>query len=165
MSRAGHAGDELGSALIGARLGHDAMALCFLMERRYAPYAKWFGTAFNQLSSAAQLTPHLQVLLSAAHWPGREAALCEIGIQLAQFHNQLGLTPPQAAEVQPFFSRPFKVIGAGRFVSALLETITDPLVQNLVQRPLIGSIDQWSDNTDLRSNPEWRVAVRSFYRS
>lgn len=47
MGRAGTVGDELGSALIGARLVRDIMRLAFLMERTYAPYAKWFGTAFS----------------------------------------------------------------------------------------------------------------------
>ena len=38
MGRAGYAGDELGSAVIGGRLARDLMALGFLTERRYAPY-------------------------------------------------------------------------------------------------------------------------------
>ena len=49
MGRAGHAGDELGSAVIGGRLTRDLMVLGFLLERRYAPYPKWFGTAFERL--------------------------------------------------------------------------------------------------------------------
>ena len=48
MGRAGMAGDELGSAIIGSRLVRDLMRLCFLMEKQYAPYPKWFGTAFAQ---------------------------------------------------------------------------------------------------------------------
>jgi hypothetical protein len=50
VGRTGSVGDELGSALIGSRLVSDLMRLCFLMERQYAPYSKWFGTA---LCSAA----------------------------------------------------------------------------------------------------------------
>ena len=42
-------GDELGSAVLGARLVESAMRLAFLMERTYAPYVKWFGTAFARL--------------------------------------------------------------------------------------------------------------------
>jgi hypothetical protein len=38
MGRAGYVGDELGSAVIGARLVRDLMALGFLLERRYAPF-------------------------------------------------------------------------------------------------------------------------------
>ncbi len=63
MGRAGYVGDEIGSALIGARLVRDIMRLCFLMERQYAPYPKWFGTAFQQLNAAATLTPILQQAL------------------------------------------------------------------------------------------------------
>jgi hypothetical protein len=47
MPRAGFVGDELGSALIGSRLVRDIMNLCFLLEKQYAPYPKWFGTAFQ----------------------------------------------------------------------------------------------------------------------
>ena len=46
MGRAGSAGDEVGAALSCCTLGaRDVMRLCFLMERQYPPYAKWFGTA------------------------------------------------------------------------------------------------------------------------
>ena len=55
MGRAGLVGDEIGSALIGARLVRDVMRLCFLMEKVYAPYPKWFGTAFKQLDCAPAL--------------------------------------------------------------------------------------------------------------
>ena len=75
MGRAGHAGDELGAALIGARLVREVMQLCFLMERRYAPYPKWLGTAFQSLAAGPALTPTLTAALRAATWPEREQAL------------------------------------------------------------------------------------------
>ena len=59
MGRAGMVGDEIGSAVIGARLVRDLMHLCFLMERKYAPYPKWFGTAFARLACEAELCPVL----------------------------------------------------------------------------------------------------------
>lgn len=75
MPRAGFVGDELGAAIIGARLVRDVMGLCFLMERRYAPYAKWFGSAFGQLPCAAHLTPILWRAQQAPTWQAREEAL------------------------------------------------------------------------------------------
>ncbi|HVO42603.1 MAG TPA: DUF4037 domain-containing protein [Aggregatilineales bacterium] len=60
MGRNGQVGDELGSSVIVSRLVHDVMALCFLMERQYAPYSKWFGSGFARLHCAPQLTPLLQ---------------------------------------------------------------------------------------------------------
>ena len=59
MPRAGFVGDELGSALIGSRLVRDIMSLCFLMEKQYAPYPKWFGSAFKKLACAEELSPIL----------------------------------------------------------------------------------------------------------
>ena len=58
--RAGAVGDELGAALIAGRLTRSIMQLCFVLERRYAPYAKWFGTAFAELDCAAELSPVLR---------------------------------------------------------------------------------------------------------
>src|SRR5919202_1893833 len=55
VGRAGDVGDESGSRVVAARLVQYLMRLCFLFERRYAPYSKWFGTAFSRLNCAGQL--------------------------------------------------------------------------------------------------------------
>ena len=57
VGRAGIAGDELGSRVIAGRLVRDVMRMAFLLERRYAPYSKWFGSAFARLPVAASLAP------------------------------------------------------------------------------------------------------------
>jgi len=44
VGRCGDVDDDLGSSVIAARLVRDLMRLCFLMERRYAPYSKSLGT-------------------------------------------------------------------------------------------------------------------------
>lgn len=59
MPRAGIVGDEFGSALAGSRLARDVATLCFLIERQYAPYAKWFGTGFHRLNCAPKMEPLL----------------------------------------------------------------------------------------------------------
>ena len=71
MPRAGFTGDELGSAIIGSRLVRDVMSLCFLMERRYAPYPKWFGAGFKQLACFEHLSTVLWRAQQAATWPER----------------------------------------------------------------------------------------------
>jgi hypothetical protein len=58
--RAGYAGDELGSSVIAGRLVSSIMQLVFLMEKRYAPYAKWYGTAFARLAAGPALIPILR---------------------------------------------------------------------------------------------------------
>jgi hypothetical protein len=36
-------------------------------------------------------------------------------------------------------------------------------VRRLIRFPVIGSIDQVSDNTDLLSDPRWRLALRNLW--
>ena len=46
LGRSGEVGDELGSMVIAVRQVRNLMYLCIL-EREYAPYNKWLGTAFS----------------------------------------------------------------------------------------------------------------------
>jgi hypothetical protein len=46
---------------------------------------------------------------------------------------------------------------------AIAETIADPVVRRIAARRLIGSIDQWSDSTDIRADPRWRLRLRALY--
>lgn len=163
MGRAGLAGDELGAALIGARLVRDVMRLCFLMERTYAPYPKWFGTAFGDLACGPALLPTLEEALHARTWQAREAHLVVACTALARMHNALGETPPLPEQPRPFFGRPFQVMALHGFADALLAAITEPEVHAIAQRPPIGGIDLLSDNTDLLENPSWRPALRALY--
>jgi len=163
MPRAGFAGDELGSAIIGSRLVRDIMSLSFLMGKVYAPYPKWFGTAFKQLECAPKLTPHLWRAQKATEWRQRESALCEAYQQLAGMHNQLGITEQLPENVSSFHDRPFKVIHGDLFANAIIEQINDPEVKDIAAKGLIGGIDQFSDSTDLRSDPSWRKSIHALY--
>ena len=62
-----------------------------------------------------------------------------------------------------FFGRPFQVIANHGFALALLAEISDPAVKAIAARRPIGSIDQFSDSTDLREAVELRTAVRRLY--
>lgn len=164
MGRAGAVGDEIGSALIAARLVRDLMRLGFLMERVYPPYPKWFGTAFRQLRCSARLEPALRDVLKAQTWQEREQSLVPAYERVASMHNELGITRPIASKVKEFFGRPFRVIALNGFTEAIVEQITDPAVQRLVGRPMIGGLDQFSDSTDLISDPQWRPILRGLYQ-
>ncbi|QHW29932.1 DUF4037 domain-containing protein [Paenibacillus rhizovicinus] len=150
MPRAGFAGDELGAALIASRLVRDIMSLCFLIERRYAPYAKWFGTAFRQLACAKELLPVLIAEHTAEDWREREQALAAAYQIVARMHNELQLTEPIEAKVTLFFDRPFTVIRGDRFAEALVSKIEDSSLRKLAAFKF-GGIDQISDNTDFRA--------------
>lgn len=158
MGRCGQVGDELGSCLVAGRLVKDLMRLCFLMERQYAPYIKWFGTAFSQLACARSLTPLLMQVLESATWEARQAALCAAYEFVAEMHNPLGLTELLEPRVSLFFGRPFLVIQAGRFVDAICARITDAEVKSLPEH--LGSVDQFTDSTDAANQP---LRIRRVY--
>jgi hypothetical protein len=144
VGRAGAVGDELGSSLIGSRLVSDLMRLAFLMEREYAPYSKWFGTAFARLACGSQLTPVLRDVVRAQTWADREAALLVAYERLVLMHNALGLTGPVTAEVVQLWDRPFKVSWAG-IPDLLLPLIQDPAVARIAQRWPVGPVDQFRE--------------------
>jgi Domain of unknown function (DUF4037) len=164
MPRAGHVGDELGSALICSRLIHDVMSLCFLMEKRYAPYPKWFGTAFQKLRCAAHLTPILRRAQTAANWHEREDAIGKAYEYAAGMHNSLVITAPLPTALSSAWGRPFTVIHGEAFAEAICQQIANPQVKRLASKRLIGNIDQISDNTDLRMYPSsCRPTLRHLY--
>jgi len=165
LGRTGFIGDELGSRLIAARLVHDLMNLCFLQARQYAPYSKWFGTAFTGLDVAPALTPIFRAVLAAPTWQDREAHLGAAYTLIAEGHNALGITPPLSTQASAFHDRPFHVIHAERFAEAILAQITDPAVLKIAAKPPIGGVEQFSDNTALLSKAEWLPVVRRFYAS
>jgi hypothetical protein len=144
MGRAGSVGDELGSALIGSRLVSDLMRLCFLMERQYAPYSKWFGTAFSRLECGPELSPILWRVVQAETWPEREKALLTAYEKLAEMHNALGLTEPVVTEVEQLWNRPFKVAWAD-FPGLLGAQIQDPTVLGIAERWPTGPVDQFRE--------------------
>jgi hypothetical protein len=164
MGRAGLVGDEIGSAIIASRLVRDLMRLCFLMEREFAPYPKWFGTAFSLLKCAEYLSPIFKRVLTTETWREREGFLAQAYEFVAEMHNVLQITEPLPAKAGNFFGRPFLVIHLhGDFAGAICRKITDREINELAGKSLIGSIDQISDNTDILSDPQWRPVLRKFY--
>lgn len=151
VGRCGEVGDELGSAVVTARLVRDLMRLCLLMDRRYPPYSKWLGSAFALTSQAAGLTPVLTAALAAPDWHVREQHLARAYETIAALHNELALTDPVAPATRPYHSRPFQVLHAERFTAALTARITDPAVRAL---PTLGAVDQFVDSTDVLGRPE-----------
>ena len=144
VGRCGEVGDELGSAVVAARLVRDLMRLCLLMGRTYPPYGKWLGSAFARLPDSGPLATAFTAALGAPGWRERESHLVLAYEAVARRHNDLGLTPPVGAHVRLFHDRPFRVIGGERFAAALVATIADPAVRDL---PLTGSLDQYVDST------------------
>jgi hypothetical protein len=157
MGRCGDVGDDIGSKLVAARQVQRLMQLCFLMERQYAPYSKWFGTAFLQLACAAMLTPIFDRVFEAEDWQQRQGPLSEAYLILQGMHNQLGMTDFIKPDISSFHSRPYRVPHSARFVEALLNAIQSDEVKAFP--PYVGSIDQVVQSIDvLESIPLCRKA-------
>jgi hypothetical protein len=159
MGRTGLRGDELGSRLIAARLVDDLMRLAFLQERQYAPYPKWFGSAYARLRRPEE--PALAAALAAEGWTEREEALGDAYRLVASAHNELGVTPQLDPDVRQFHGRPFQVPDSNRFVDALRTAIRDPAVRAIEHQA--GSIDAVSDNTDVLTRPWLWRSLRALY--
>jgi hypothetical protein len=107
------------------------------------------GTAFAKLAGVEVLIPLLRRVLVAPTWSERQEFLVPAYENVAAKHNALQITEAIPANVSRFHERPFLVIDGGRFASALRERIRHPTVKRIADRWLIGSVDQFSDSTDL----------------
>jgi hypothetical protein len=172
-ARAGSRGDEAGAALVQARLAESAMRLCFFLERRYPPYAKWFGTAFQRLDAAPTLAPTLTALLTACTWTERDQHWSHLLRALLTLHERAGLLPPGKYHPAPIYTgRP----GTGlpqfdrggppaipELIADLRAPITDPQIRALP--PRLGNINQLAATRDLEDTlPRWRSALAHLHR-
>jgi hypothetical protein len=176
VGRTAEAGDDLGSRLIAARLAREVMRLCLLLDRRHPPYAKWLGTAFAALSGSAapgSVAPGIAAPGSAAPPEAssiagalrdavdardpvrRQDALCTAYEAAGRWQNQLKLAHPVDPTRRPYFDRPYPVIDAARFATALLDRVDGPLAA----APIVGAIDQYVDSTDVLSRPDLARAL------
>jgi len=163
VGRCGEVGDELGSAVIAARLVRDLMRLSLLINRTYPPYSKWLGSAFARLPCAGRLGNALTAAMTASNWHDRERHLGTAYETVANLHNDLELTAPVDPRVRLFHNRPFRVLHAERFTQALISSIDDPAVRAL---PLTGAIDQFIDSTDaLTHRTRSRALAAALYSS
>jgi hypothetical protein len=162
VGRCGDAGDDLGSRIVAARLVRELMRLAFLLERRYAPYSKWLGTAFARLACAPRLSPLFEAVLAGGDWQARQQPLAEAYELMARMHNALGVTPPVDPRPRLFFNRPFLVLFADRFVDALGDAVEDEALRTL---PPIGGVDQFADCTDLTEQPLLLQRLRVLYNA
>src|SRR5207302_1524116 len=130
--------------------------LCLLIERQYAPYSKWLGSAFSQLECAPALVPLFQRALAASDWKQREAALVPAFELVARAFNDLGVIETLDATVRHFFSRPFLVLDSRRFAEACMARTP------FARLGWVGGIDQFVDSVDVLSYPAVAQRLRGF---
>ncbi len=150
VARTAEVGDETGSAVTAARLVRDVMRLALLLERRYAPYQKWLGTAFGRIRHPDHLPQHLARTVRAGDVTAREEALAAAYGAIAGRHNGAGITAAVDPGIRSYYGRPARVLMADRFSDSCLATVTDPVLRGL---PLVGAVDQAVDSTDVLQHP------------
>ena len=150
VARTAETGDGIGSAVIAARLVREMMRLALLLDRRYAPYSKWLGTAFAEIHDQDGLSDDLSAVLAAITSEKRQTALADAWTVLGHRHNAARLTGLVPVSIGAYHSRPAQVLMADRFTEALLSTVNDSYLRTL---PLVGNIDQITDNTDVLTTP------------
>ena len=148
--RCSQRGDELGSRIICARVAERLMRLCFLYCGEYAPYAKWFGTAFARLPVAA-VREAITAALAANDGAARERYLVRAQALVAEMHNQSGLTPPVPYSVENYHERDIKVIFAEKFAEAAAAQLRGSPLAGL---PLIGAISDLGGLCEAADHPE-----------
>ncbi len=161
VGRTAEVGDEIGSRMLTARMVQAVMHLCFMMEQRYTPYSKWFGTGFKRLETAALIEPNLVGALEATDFHMREQYLCRAYEICAWKFNSLDLIPQVPGRVTFFHDRPFKVIHGGEIADKIMQAIPDERIRSLPG--LVGSVNQLSDSTDVVSYTEVCHRLKGLY--
>jgi hypothetical protein len=152
LGRAGARGDEVGSALVAARLAESLMRLTFYLEGRYAPYAKWLGSAFRRLAGGGALPASIALMLSAATWQERDRYWVDGLAEVIAMHERHGLlVPGRYIPAEVYSGRPGR--GLPQFdrdgltsVAGLIKEIRKQIVGREVFAlpPDLGSLDQIS---------------------
>lgn len=154
VGRTGSRGDDLGSRVIAARLVEVSVRLGLLLDREWAPYAKWLGTVFAR-SPSGRVAPALAACLAAPDWRARESALCEALAGLRERQREVGL-PVAPVASEPFHAREFRGVPEAA-TAVLLASVEDPRVRDL---PVgAGPVGQWIGAVDVLVDTDRRRAA------
>lgn len=155
LGRAAEIGDDRGARLITSRLCRMIMELAFLQERRYRPYEKWFGRAFDKLECAFELGSLLDDALAMAPVSTAGSALSRALLLMAHRHNELAISEPVSPVIGDFAVlvndavRPYPVLNTPDLINAAIDAIGDRSLRDL---PRIGAIDQLTHADDILIN-------------
>ena len=162
LRRTGDVGDDIGSRLICARIAERLMRLCFLYKGVYAPYSKWFGTAFGRLDMDPAVGQSIREALAADDLSVREEKLVQAMVLVAQMHNESGLTEPVAVTVESYYGREIKVIFAEKWAEAALAELAGTGLDTF---PPIGTFSQLSSLSEFSDDPENFPKIADFYKA
>lgn len=160
IKRCGACGDEIGSRIICARIAERLMRLCFLYTNTYAPYSKWFGTAFRRLPVDDRIRHTIDLALAASCVEEREDRIVEAQAMVADMHNASGLTDFVEYRIESYFGRDIKVIFADKFAEATAKALTNTPFANI---PRIGTFSQIGGLSALADEKTYYAQIASVY--
>ena len=160
VKRCGEVGDEIGSQIICSKITERLMRLCFLYKDTYAPYSKWFGTAFNKLDIDENVMLKINAALKANDLTERENNLVEAQALVADLHNASGLTDKVDYSIESYFGRDIKVIFADKFVDATVEKLKGTVFENI---PLIGTMSQFGGLSSFADEKVYYEQIKRIY--
>jgi hypothetical protein len=169
VGRASIVDDHLGSQLLVSSLVRDMMRLCFLIEKKYYPYNKWFGTAFKKLNLEIQKHFERAVL----HW---EDALIDCYKELVHMLNETvmgdlvvnNIIDPNIVICQ-FHDRPFIILDTDVISNIIMQALSSDIkiddhtanIRKILDKgvhkncsPLVGAIDQVVMQTEFLERPD-----------
>ncbi len=161
LGRAGDVGDETGSRIIAARLTRQIMRLCFMIEKKYCPYIKWFGKAFGRLDCSETILPLLNDVLDQKYWRDRQNKMAHLYTAVANMFAAKFSDCQFETKVSNFHTRPYLVLNSSRYAAALRNGISSNEVRQLP--PDIGSVDQFIDCHEILYQPDRCIRLRSMY--
>jgi hypothetical protein len=169
--RAGSRGDDVGSAIVAARLAESLARLCFYVQRAYPPYSKWFGSAFRRLPGCGAVYEHLTAMLGAGPWQARDQRWADALREVIAVHERAGLLERGKYRPAPvYLGRPGTGLPAfdrggppsiEELIGEVRSKIVDPDVRSLP--PALGSINQLSSCCDLTDDVDRRHALAALY--
>jgi hypothetical protein len=169
LARAIEISDHRGARILTSRLCRLIMEMCYLQERRYRPYDKWFGRGFTELSAAARLGPAIDAALAEPQTIRPDGPLQQALRHLGEHHNTLEISDPVTPTLDDFTVnvnnavRPYPVLNTAAFIDAIVEAITDAALRNL---PRVGAIDQLTHADDALINfSTWPRSLADTYRT
>lgn len=154
IGRCGDMEDDLGSRIITARIVQNIMRICFCIERKYAPYSKWFGTAFKRLSIYPEIGMLLDEALSSDDWEDRQSKICNAYMKVTMHYMDKGLIPNIDIKVVDYYSRPYQVVYGERIAEQFRALIESEEIRNMDLIGPISHITPYGVVSDYHGNSE-----------
>lgn len=161
VKRCSDVGDEIGSILACSRIAERLMRLAFLYCNQYAPYSKWFGTAFQRLPVDPEIKQNISRALTAKNIQQREYHLVHAQKLMADWHNSLNLTEFVPIKIENYFSRHIQVIFADKLAKATVKKLQNTELENY---PLIGTLSEIANFAALTENLFYQDNVKALYQ-